>query len=205
MKKRMICLLSAVFLMSATFAAAQEDRPKTEDLYGKELIGFVSNWTLVEWLEDPQATFEEELIYVQSPYIDCWMPVPDEGARADQYFGKGARFVLEAPSDVSIGTQALTLYRPVSLEIVGEKLYGGVVDIGKDFIVLETYADDALSKPSQTIRIAIEGNTVAYRGDLPYGIAMGEEIASLFEMVNSCEVVYDTETGIALTLREANG
>ena len=76
--------------------------PEIKNLYGKELIGYVSPWTQAEWraaqeewqdYAHQKALLQEELIYVFSPYLSCWMPVPDEGGYANQYIGKGERFV----------------------------------------------------------------------------------------------------------------
>ena len=204
MKKSVLSLLVALCLLLAVSVAVQAE--ELEAFYNQPIIGYVSPYTPQEWLDDPSFALDEELIFVNSPYLSYWMPVPKNGMSAEQYYDKGVRFTIDATSNTGTPEGAvLSIIKPLSLELAGEKVYGVIMDIGDDFIELELYTSNVLHMSGSYLRFAIDVNTSAYKGDHPYTIGTGAEINGVFRVGHSCELIYDPETFLTLTLWESNG
>lgn len=118
--------------------------------------------------------------------------LPEDAPDGSAFMNKGVRVVFDAPLEDLMDTAYVL--SPVSVEIIGDKLYGCIVDIGEDYVVHDRY------NPNTSESFDLLGEPVRYN--------LSSEL--LLEYIDplgpgsSCEMLID-EDGVVIAILERHG
>ena len=137
-------------------------------------------------------------LYFALQPVDVILPEGAELGEVDSYVG--ARVTFDKPFDVFLGDKGFELLsvpnsvimEPKRVEVVGEVIYGVIVEIGEDYVVLDAYDENGL--PS--------GNLSCY--DITPDTLMWNDSSLPFQEGWSCEMIVDND-GMVLAMQHSNG
>ena len=113
----------------------------------------------------------------------------------------GARVTFDEPLSLDtevdshgfeiIQMQPSTILEPAKIEIVGSSDYGTILEIGDDYMILDSVYDHN-RQPGSHPRYTITPDTLQWYSNSPFDTGSG------------CQIIADDE-GVVLAMREANG
>lgn len=218
MKRFFFLLIALLFLTGSASALTLElvVLPTVGDFLGIDIVGYVLSATPEDYpLESTlhSQIGEKQVIAVMASCFSRWLYIPENGLDAEAYFGKAVRFKLDDTffdESISLTDDISSLpdvLRPVSLEVVGSNVYGTLVEIGEDYLLVSPYKDNRYGiEHDETIRLAINEDTLGCKEvDEIIKMAKGRHIVALYAPNVSCEILYDVETLTVLLMWATTG
>lgn len=218
--RRFLILLIAMALLTGSASALTMEIvviPTVGDALGVDIVGYVYHATPEDYPQEKEALLKQtdgrQVIVMSTSWFSRWLYIPQDGPDAEEYYGKAVRFTLDETSfDESISpaddiSSLPDVLQPASIEIIGSEMYGTLVEICEDYLVISPYKDNAYGNEHEDeIRLAINEDSIGYIAvDDVVKMAKGRHITALYTPDSSCEILFDEETLTVLVMWGACG